>query len=48
MVELLLLPVVKENDILIYDENLYMIDNKERRKRLKLINEKLKKIKSIK
>lgn len=48
LVELLLLPVVKENDTLIYDNNLYMIDDIKRRKRLKIIEEKLNKIKSIK
>lgn len=48
LVELLLLPVVKEKDILVYQDNLYMIDDKERRKRLKLIKEKLAKLKSIK
>lgn len=46
LVELLLLPVVKEKDILIYQDDLYMIDDKERRKRLRLISEKLKKLKS--
>ncbi len=48
LVELLLLPVVHEKDVLVYKDNLYMIDDKERRKRLKLIEEKLKKLKSIK
>ena len=48
LVELLLLPVVKEKDILVYQDNLYMIDDKERRKRLKIIKEKLDKLKSIK
>ena len=45
LVELLLLPVVKEKDILIYKDNYYMKDDKERRKRLKLIEDKLKKLK---
>ena len=45
LVELLLLTVVKEKDILIYKDNYYMKDDKERRKRLKLIEEKLKKLK---
>ena len=45
LVELLLLPVVKEKDILVYKDNLYMKDDKERRKRLKLIEEKLKRLK---
>lgn len=45
LVELLLLPVVKEKDILIYKDNYYMKDDKERRRRLKLIEEKLKKLK---
>ena len=48
LVDLLLLPVVKEKDILVYQDNMYMIDDKERRKRLKLIEDKLKKLKSIK
>ncbi len=48
LVELLLLPVVKEKDILVYKDNLYMKDDKERRKRVKLIEEKLKRLKSIK
>ncbi len=46
LVELLLLPVVKEKDILVYQDDLYMIDDVERRKRLRLISEKLKKLKS--
>ena len=48
LVELLLLPVVKEKDILVYQDNLYMIDDEERRKRLKEIREKLDKLKNIK
>lgn len=48
LVDLLLLPVVKEKDILVYQDNMYMIDDKERRKRLKIIEDKLKKLKSIK
>lgn len=48
VVDLLLLPVVKEKDILVYQDNLYMIDDKERRKRLNNIRKKLDKIKSIK
>ena len=48
IVELLLLPVVKEKDILVYENELYMIDNEERRKRLKMIQEKLDKLKNIK
>ncbi len=48
LVELLLLPVVKEKDILVYKDNLYMKDDKERRKRLKLISEKLKRLKNDK
>ena len=46
LVELILLPVVKEKDILIYQDDFYMIDDKERRKRQRLISEKLKKIKN--
>ena len=46
LVELLLLPVVKEKDIIIYKDGFYMVDDKGRRKRLKLIEEKLKKLKS--
>ena len=45
MVELLLLPVVKEKDILVYKDDLYMIDNEERRKRLDMIRDKLNKLK---
>lgn len=45
LVELLLLPVVKEKDILVYKDDLYMIDNEERRKRLATIEEKLNKLK---
>ena len=48
LVELLLLPVVKEKDILVYQNDLYMIDDEERRKRLENIRERLDKIKSIK
>ena len=48
LVELLLLPVVREKDIIIYKDGYYQVDDKERRKRLKLIEEKLKKLKSIK
>ena len=47
LVELLLLPVVKEKDILVYKDGFYMQDNKERRKRLKLIEDKLNKLKNI-
>ena len=47
LVELLLLPVVKEKDILVYKDDLYMIDNEERRKRLQIIQEKLAKLKNI-
>ncbi len=45
LVELLLLPVVKEKDILVYQDEMYMIDDEERRKRLKMIREKLDKLK---
>lgn len=45
MVELLLLPVVKEKDILVYKDNLYMIDDKERRKRLRIIRKRLEALK---
>ena len=45
MVDLLLLPVVKEKDILIYQDNLYMQDNEERRKRLDIIRKKINKLK---
>ena len=41
LVELLLLPVVKEKDILVYKDDLYMIDDEERRKRLDFIKHKL-------
>ena len=46
LVELLLLPVVKEKDILVYQDEMYMIDDEERRKRLKMIREKLDKLKN--
>ena len=48
LVELLLLPVVKEKDIIIYKDGFYMVDDKERRKRLKIIKDKLKKLKELK
>ena len=48
LVELLLLPVIKEKDILVYQDNLYMKDDKERRKRLRIIEEKLNKLKNMK
>ena len=48
LVELLLLPVVKEKDVIIYKDGYYQVDDKERRKRLKIIEQKLKKLKSIK
>ena len=47
LVELFLLPVVKEKDILVYKDGFYMQDNKERRKRLKLIEDKLNKLKNL-
>ena len=47
LVELLLLPVVKEKDILVYKDDLYMIDDEERRKRLKIIEEKLAKLRNL-
>ena len=47
LVELLLLPVVKEKDIIIYKDGYYQVDDEERRKRLEIIEEKLKKLKSI-
>ena len=47
LVELLLLPVVKEKDILVYKDDLYMIDDEERRKRLAIIQEKLAKLKNL-
>ncbi|MBR1385655.1 MAG: DUF3006 domain-containing protein [Bacilli bacterium] len=47
LVELLLLPVVKEKDILIYKDGFYMQDSIERRRRLKTIQEKLNKLKSV-
>ena len=48
LVELLLLPVVKEKDVIIYKDGFYQVDDKERRKRKKMIEEKIKKMKSIK
>ncbi len=47
MVELLLLPVVKEKDMLVYKDGFYMIDDEERRKRLEIIRERLEKLKKI-
>lgn len=46
LVELLLLPVVKEKDVIIYKDGFYQVDDKERRKRLKIIEDKLKKLKA--
>lgn len=48
MVELLLLPVVKKDDVLVYRDELYMIDDKERRKRLEIIKKKLEALKNKK
>ena len=48
MVEILLLPVVKKGDVLVYKDDLYMIDNEERRKRLETIKERLNKLKDKK
>ena len=45
LVELLLLPVVKEKDVLVYIDNLYQIDDKERRKRLRIIRKRLEELK---
>lgn len=46
LVELLLLPVVKEKDILVYQDDMYMIDDEERRKRLDDIKARLEKLKN--
>ena len=48
MVELLLLPVVKKDDVLVYRDELYMIDDKERRKRLEIIKKKIEALKNKK
>lgn len=44
-IELSYLPVIKEQDILKFENNLYIKDDEEREKRNKLIREKLEKIK---
>lgn len=48
LVDIYLLPVVKEKDILVYQDNFYVKDDEERRKRQKLLREKLEKLKNIK
>jgi hypothetical protein len=42
---LLNLPVVKEGDVLIFKDNLYGVDNKAREERMKIIQEKLNRLK---
>lgn len=44
-VELLALPIVKEGTVLVYEDNLYRIDDKAREERVNLIREKLNKLK---
>lgn len=44
-VELLVLPMVKEGSILVYEDNLYRIDDKAREERVNLIREKLNRLK---
>lgn len=44
-VEIMNLPVVKEKDILVFEEGLYRIDNKLRDERMKQIKEKLERLK---
>ncbi len=48
LVDIYLLPVVKEKDILVYQDNFYVKDDEERRKRQELLREKLEKLKNIK
>lgn len=44
--DLLNLPVVKEGDILVLEDNLYRIDDIERENRVKIIREKLEKLRN--
>lgn len=44
-VDLLLLPVVKEKDILVFEDNLYRKDDKARDERMQKIREKLERLK---
>lgn len=44
-VDLLILPIIKEKDILVLEDNLYRKDDKEREERIKKIREKLDKLK---
>lgn len=44
-VEIVGLPVVKEGDVLVFEDGLYRIDNKEREERMRIIREKLNKLK---
>ncbi|MBO5375494.1 MAG: DUF3006 domain-containing protein [Bacilli bacterium] len=44
-VDLLILPIVKEKDILVLEDNLYRKDDKEREERIKKIREKLDRLK---
>lgn len=44
-VELNSLPVIKEGTVLVFEDNLYKINDKERRERMKMIMEKLNKLK---
>lgn len=43
--DLINLPIVKEKDILIFEDNLYRKDDKEREERIKKIREKLERLK---
>ena len=44
-VDLLILPIIKEKDILVLEDNLYRKDDKEREERIKKIREKLDRLK---
>lgn len=44
-VEIVELPVVREGDVLVFEDGLYQIDNKEREERMRIIREKLNKLK---
>ena len=44
-VDLLILPIVKEKDILVLEDNLYRKDDKQREERIKKIREKLDRLK---
>ena len=47
-IELVLLPIVKEKDILIFEEGRYKLDSKEKENRVEIIKEKLARLKKKK